>query len=72
MKNIYCVFGLLGGVVCLASTGANADPNCPSGQYFRSGACANAQGNKGYYGKTSNVVVHHPVKSQKTPKPKIN
>ena len=49
MKRIAVVFALVlafsGALICWNSTTANAQ-NCPSGQYFRSGACADANGNK--------------------------
>jgi hypothetical protein len=62
MKQIIVMLGLLGGVIFLGSINANADPNCPSGQYFRmSGRCADAQGNK------RPAVVQQPVKPNKNP-----
>jgi hypothetical protein len=66
MKQIIVMLGLLGGVIFLGSMNANADPNCPSGQYFRmSGRCADAQGNKSNAPKPA--VVQHPVKPNKNP-----
>jgi len=47
MKQIVIAFGFASAMCWFGAAAANAD-DCPSGQHFRmSGACANAQGNKG-------------------------
>jgi hypothetical protein len=56
MKKLMVVMGFLGGVTFLGSMVANADPNCPSGNYYRmSGRCADPP---------KAAAIQHPAKSK--------